>query len=1245
MQTVYFQKLIRFFIVVFATLTTTVLHGQNNTNNGFPMLNNYIPEEYKAHSQNFALLENEGGLMYIANFAGVLEFDGTYWNLITTQKGRQVSSLASDSNGRIYVGAQGEAGFLSVNNQGDIIYKPLPGYEDFDASVNYTLTRGNDVFFVADSSVHLWHNQKLAQLPLPKQQITAAFVVNDVLYLALKNKGLWYFNQTKLEQIAMSRDIPEGVEINGMFAAGNGKITLTTANQGLLQMQNNTITTTDFVANPYLKQITCATRLSNGDLALGTTNSGIIIVSQHGHITQRIDNDAGLINESVNALYANDKNQLWAALNHGIAVLEVPSPFSFYNRDFGIPGEVNNLLRFDDKLYIATSAGLVFLTTEGRLFPVYDQETGQPVTFQTNDLLNVNGELFAASSKGVYTFSENQAKLLTNNYALDLLPAKETPAAFYVGETSGLAYLEQKDEEWEYQTFDYVRNPVFKMEYDAKGNLWLETLKSGVIRFKPDTRQLPHYLKDKSITYHLNRLNDSLYVATESGLMKYNAAVDSFEVHNPLSSENQWFFHLVEDNQNNVYASRGDATHIGLYKKNGNSYTFNKKAFAQIADFIINTIYIDGQLVWFGGHNGLIRYDTSVEHTYNYDFRTLIRRATTTKDSVLFAGTFFNPDSLPVYSQNEELTPVLDYSDNSLTFLFSATDYSLNNQLLYQYRLDGFEDWSVWTPENRKEYTNLPEGDYVFRVKAKNAFGTESTEAVYKFKIKTPYYRRWWAYLIYALVFFGVGLLIMRLRSRKLRQEKIALENIIKERTDEIVQQKESIEKQSRELAMKNEELEKINAIVKAVNAEINTASLFEALLNKLKIIKGAERAMALMYDKEKKAYVFKSAYNVEFDLIEPVKLNMEEVEEIYLSGAKEVYENIFFRDKVPMQTPLEALNRLNPAKAEMVIVIRIENQTEGFLILANTKTRQAFDKSDLTLANNLKEHLISAFIKTKILEDLQQTLTNLKETQEELVRQEKLASVGQLTKGIVDRVINPLNYIVNFSQLSDELVKEIQEIIEEEKENLDNELQEEFEDVLGMLTTNISKINSHGNSATRIVKALEKVLRVKPTEFIEVDINQLISEHAEIAFKNALGTDSKIDIDLEYNFNKDIKNIKLIPEEFSQVIEQLINNAVYALREKKKRQTGDFRPQILLTTQKDDDKIKVKVRDNGTGIPKSEQEKIFEPLFTTKATAHGAGLGLYNSLDIVKQHKGTMEVQSADNEFTEFTIILNADS
>jgi signal transduction histidine kinase len=291
-------------------------------------------------------------------------------------------------------------------------------------------------------------------------------------------------------------------------------------------------------------------------------------------------------------------------------------------------------------------------------------------------------------------------------------------------------------------------------------------------------------------------------------------------------------------------------------------------------------------------------------------------------------------------------------------------------------------------------------------------------------------------------------------------------------------------------------------------------------------------------------------------------------------------------------------------------------------------------------LENRTSELMIEKKKSDDLLEGLQKTLADLKDTQEQLIRQEKLASIGQLTKGLVDRLLNPLSYIANFAAVSNEFLEESKELLTANKYALDEHIQTELLPLLTIVESNTEKIKEHSLSLTRIVRSMDKLLQNKATLFMETDINDFI-ETQLITYKSE--TDNlytNTQLELVKGTNTQHHSVKILPTEMSFVLFSILNNAMYALLEKSTRD-AHFAPKIVIKTAFYEERVEICVQDNGTGISDIEKNQLFSPFFTTKPTSKGTGLGLFISQDIIRAHKGSIAVDTKPEVYTAFTIIL----
>ena len=266
--------------------------------------------------------------------------------------------------------------------------------------------------------------------------------------------------------------------------------------------------------------------------------------------------------------------------------------------------------------------------------------------------------------------------------------------------------------------------------------------------------------------------------------------------------------------------------------------------------------------------------------------------------------------------------------------------------------------------------------------------------------------------------------------------------------------------------------------------------------------------------------------------------------------------------------------------------------------------------------------------------EKVEHTLSELKSTQAQLIQSEKMASLGELTAGIAHEIQNPLNFVNNFSEVNTELIEEAD--LEIDKGNIS-----EAKIILNDIKENEQKINHHGKRAGDIVKGMLQHSRKSSGVKELTDINKLADEYLRLAYHGLRAKDKTFNAEMKTDYDETISKITIVPQDIGRVILNLITNAFYAVTEKKKQHPDNYEPTVSVSTKKINDKIEIRVKDNGNGIPQKVVDKIFQPFFTTKPTGVGTGLGLSLSYDIVKAHGGEINVETKEGEGSEFVIKL----
>jgi len=261
--------------------------------------------------------------------------------------------------------------------------------------------------------------------------------------------------------------------------------------------------------------------------------------------------------------------------------------------------------------------------------------------------------------------------------------------------------------------------------------------------------------------------------------------------------------------------------------------------------------------------------------------------------------------------------------------------------------------------------------------------------------------------------------------------------------------------------------------------------------------------------------------------------------------------------------------------------------------------------------------------------------MTELQQTQKQLIQSEKMASLGELTAGIAHEIQNPLNFVNNFSEVNKELADELVQEIEKGNHADAKAIAKDIRD-------NVEKINHHGKRADGIVKGMLQHSRTSSGVKEATNINALAGEYLRLSYHGLRAKDKSFNATMKTDFDESIGNINIVPQDIGRVVLNLINNAFYAVDEKKKSGVGEYEPTVSISTKKINGKVEVRVKDNGNGIPQKVLDKIFQPFFTTKPTGQGTGLGLSLSYDIVKAHGGELKVETKQGDGSEFIIVLH---
>jgi GAF domain-containing protein len=437
-------------------------------------------------------------------------------------------------------------------------------------------------------------------------------------------------------------------------------------------------------------------------------------------------------------------------------------------------------------------------------------------------------------------------------------------------------------------------------------------------------------------------------------------------------------------------------------------------------------------------------------------------------------------------------------------------------------------------------------------------------------------------------------------------------------------------------------ELSTVNSISKALAAHLELDKLINLVGEKLRELFNANMAYVALCDKKSKMINFPYGYGDDFP---PLPLGEGLTSQIILKG-----EPLLINREIDALTAQMGIKRQGlPATSYLGVPIPVGNEIIGAISVQSTEQENRFSEDDMRLLNTIAANVgvainnAEAYSQLNItVERLNSTLKDLKSMQQQLVTQEKLASLGQLTAGIAHEIKNPLNFVNNFAEVSVDLVSELKGDISDIKDKIPPEKVSNILEILKDLEENAQRINQHGKRADSIVRSMLQHSRGKAGDRQDADINAMLEEDLNLAYHGMRARDTSFNITIEKDFDKRLQKVSVVPQDISRVFLNIINNGFYEANKKKKKLNGDFSPILKVSTLDFKDRIEVHVRDNGNGIPLEVRDKLFNPFFTTKPTGEGTGLGLSLSHDIVvKQHEGEIRFETELGKFTEFIISL----
>ncbi|MEI7829642.1 MAG: triple tyrosine motif-containing protein [Prolixibacteraceae bacterium] len=750
---------------------------------GTPFIRNFIKREYKAGTQNWNITQDKRGFIYTANNEGLLVYDGNQWQLHKMPNSSIVRALYVNKVGEIYVGAYNELGKMVTLPNGRMEFKSLKKYipveyQNFD-DIWSVFSFENKIIFQSYNCAFICSNDTNITILKAPVRFHHSFKVNDRVFFNDLSAGLFEYDGKRLTAVPGCEKL-KGLQIwTVMPFFGTNDLMIGTLNEGIFHYDGKKLEEWGVPVNAFLKrnQIFCASTLRDKYYVIGTIQDGVVIVDTYGNIVQHFHKKNGLQNNTILSLFSDRSDNLWLGLDNGIDFVNINSPITFLQSTEGIGAGYTAIVK-EGKLYLGTNQGLFVTDWQGKgqigNFNLIPGMLGQVWSLDIHD-----GVLMCGHNNGTFVIEKDKAvNIDPTPGGWKYLQLKRHPGFLIGGTYSGLTLFKKDGLRWKFVKHIKGFNESFRVfEEDENGDIWMSHGFKGIFRITLNN-ELDSVTSSKFYTsrnglptnYNLNvyKIKNRIVFTSKQGVYEYNSQNDNFdrsEFFNQLLYPVSDISFLKEDKKGNIWymAWINSVNRAGLFKlKEDLGYQHKSAPFSILSGKFISgfeSVYEFGEEDYFiGTEEGFAHYNPKIEPVQNPEFTTYITRAVALHlDSIFYFGNNYigrATAQLKNYS--------FPYKRNAFKFLYSAPIFDNPGNIEYSYKLYGFaESWSDWSNSVTNEYTNLPEGDFIFMVKARNQLGVESLTDQLEFRVLPPWYKSVFAYLIYSFLFLLITLLVV----------------------------------------------------------------------------------------------------------------------------------------------------------------------------------------------------------------------------------------------------------------------------------------------------------------------------------------------------------------------------------------------------------------------------------------------------------------------------------------------------
>ena len=795
-------------------------------------MQHYSTEDFRAENQNWAMVQDHQGIVYFGNGQGVIEFDGTRWRTIPTPNQNIVRSLDMDGNGRIYVGGYREIGYLAHDELGQKTYvsllDQLPEKDQEFTDVWRTYVQSEGIYFQADQQLFRW-DQDTMKVWKEEDSISDIFSLHDRLLIHYDTKeGLYELIDDVFVAIPNTEWIPYD---SRLISTQENTIWVMASEQGIYRCSADFIEC-EAIENS-LSHIIRNHRVysqairPDGGWVLGTLGGGVILADGRGNLLRQITESDGLFSGYIASVYVDRMGDVWAAHEGGLTHIVADPSWSYFDHHTGLRSPPHSMIEFEKRIFSANVQGALRLESG---------ENGRPALFTTmpGELFDCAGlvpsknSLLVGCGPIIFRVDDTAASVAWEHDVFSWIThiiRSKSDSAFLIASMKGVALL-REEVDGSITSLGFEESSDLIEGLMEKGNgIWFTSQSSVVKMHWPNGLDQPYAVNRYDTTHGLPNvlsfpilIDSTFYLSSSEGLYHpiYEAGqpdiVQRFErslISRPPNSEP---VESIASTPDGVAWALSDGV-LGkiireedgkiVWQEHHRAWSGRAPQFASILD----------DALWLTVGQRIVRYVPEFNKPPDLPIRPVIRSfVDITRDSLIAGGAILRPVEIP-------------YNNHALRFNYAGPIFGHQEALRFRTRLDGMDDdWSPWTSETHRDISNLSEGAYGFHVQLRDLHGTLSDTAFFNFRILPPWYRTWWAYLIWVSLaiatIFTVSYSYSRHHSKRLEERNQKLEQKVANRTAEIRAQKQLVEQQYHQLEEANETLELKQASLEAAYSE-----------------------------------------------------------------------------------------------------------------------------------------------------------------------------------------------------------------------------------------------------------------------------------------------------------------------------------------------------------------------------------------------------------------------------------------